>query len=67
MSRYERAELEASARTAGGECLYLRTMRLERVCDNLDVEPEVAALVCELADRVAALEREVRRLRAHPL
>ena len=67
MSRYERAELEASSRSAGGGCLFLRTMRLERVCDSLEVEPEVAALVCELADRVAALEREVRRLRARPL
>ncbi len=51
MSPHERAET------------YLRVMRVQRVCRTLEVDADVAALLCELADRVAELESELGRLR----
>lgn len=41
------------------ELPFLRLMRLARVCAALDVEPPVAELLCELSDRIAALERRL--------
>ena len=56
------AAFVAESLREGGEPDLRRLRRLQRICAALDVQPDVAALIADLADRVAELERRLENL-----
>jgi len=41
----------------------LRLRRLQRVCNTFDVDACIGSMLLDMADRIAELERDIRRLR----